>query len=548
MQRRPRRLSTRLLLASGLLLAAGCSDRLPLEPMADAPRAPSTSPTLNLNTSPAGFIRIGVVQSATTVQIGGTGDFMVTNKASGAVLLTGSNEDLDVSLASNAIVHDYLFLQVACVQEEAASAHAARLVEAGYQSMVVKHATVNCWRVLAGQFPLSTPASVTDAFRSELVAQDLAPTNAFRSRHSWTEGTWEFRISRAGTLVAVSNDQIVLTPTSGMVRIAEQPYRGVAEVLVNSGGTLAAVNELPIEEYLYGVVPNELPPRVWPQLEAQKAQAVAARTFAIRRLGNRAADGYDVLPTQTDQVYRGLSSEHPISTQAVNETAGVVATHNGRLIESVYSSTAGGFTADNEESFASSPIPYLRGIPDSERGAAFQNVPTVEVFKNAKNATLLRTYQPANYEDEDWSRYYRWRGDWTAEEMSRVISLYAGKDVGKVLEINALERGRSGRIIEIEYVTEQGTFRATKFGIRTSLQFVNENGTLSALFSTLFFIEPVVDPKTKAITGWTAYGGGWGHGVGMSQTGAASRADKGQTYEQILKHYYQGIDLETRTY
>jgi stage II sporulation protein D len=545
MQRRPRRLSARWLLASGLLLAAGCSDRLPLEPMADAPHGPSFSESVNLQATPPGYIRIGVVPSATSVRIGAAGAFTIKNKATGATLFSGSDGEATVTLLTSGTVDTRMWLQTACAGVTARDAWLAKAAALGYETRTEFVPAANCYRLQLGTLNQGWSARV--AFRNQAISDGLAGSDSFWKSVTIVYGDTQIQITYNGS-GRVVDAPVVLTSDGGIVTINGKPYRGLAEVWTNSSGALAGINELRIEEYLYGVVPNELPPRVWPQMEAQKSQAVAARTFAIRRLGNRAADGYDVLPTQTDQVYRGLSSEHPISTQAVNETAGVVATHNGRLIESVYSSTAGGFTADNEESFASDPIPYLRGIPDSERGAAFQNVPTVEVFKNAKNATLLRTYQPANYEDEDWSRYYRWRGDWTAEEMSRVISLYAGKDVGRVLEINALERGRSGRIIEIEYVTEQGTFRATKFGIRTSLQFVNENGTLSPLFSTLFFIEPVVDPKTREITGWTAYGGGWGHGVGLSQTGAASRADKGQTYEAILKHYYQGITLETRTY
>lgn len=136
------------------------------------------------------------------------------------------------------------------------------------------------------------------------------------------------------------------------------------------------------------------------------------------------------------------------------------------------------------------------------------------------------------------------------DEISDVISQHAGVPVGKVLAINTPERGPSGRVLRVEYVTEAGTFEDTKDRIRSSLKFVTYNSAgdrvYNSLRSTLFYMEPVVDHKTKEITGFKAYGGGWGHGVGLSQTGAVGMAEKGRTYEEILKHYYQGITLETR--
>jgi stage II sporulation protein D len=97
----------------------------------------------------------------------------------------------------------------------------------------------------------------------------------------------------------------------------------------------------------------------------------------------------------------------------------------------------------------------------------------------------------------------------------------------------------------IEYVTEAGTFYDTKDHIRTSLKYVNASGTPTSLLSTLFIIEPVIDRRTGEVAGFEAFGGGWGHGVGLCQTGAVGMADKGATYDEILKHYYQGIDLAT---
>jgi stage II sporulation protein D len=303
------------------------------------------------------------------------------------------------------------------------------------------------------------------------------------------------------------------------------------------------VNKLWIDDYLLGVVPRELPPVPYGEMEAQKAQAVAARTYAIRGLGKRAPDGYDLLPTTSDQVYGGYAAEHPVSTQAVRETEGVVATYEGKLIEALFNSTTGGFTAGNEEVYGTAPVPYLRPKPDAQRGVSLEHAPDHAVFKYARNASSLRGFKGGDYE-ADWSRYHRWNFEWTADEISQVVSLHAGQPVGRVLAINVLERGASGRVQRIEYVTEAGTFYDTRDHIRTSLKFVNASGTLSSLLSTLFYIDPIVDKRTGEVTGFAAYGGGWGHGVGLGQTGAVGMAEKGATYEEILKFYYTGIDLE----
>ena len=366
-----------------------------------------------------------------------------------------------------------------------------------------------------------------------------------------TEGVIRYDVTR-GSETFSSAGPVVVRPADGLITIysgdaaasATLPlYRGVAEVALNSTGTLAGINELPFEEYLYGVVPRELPPTIWNQLEAQKAQAVAARTWALASYNKRAADGYNLRATTDDQVYGGYRAEHPLSSQAVDETAGIVAMYGGKLITAYFSSTSGGHTAGYEEWLdGAEPIAYLTGVPDAERGEAMSQVPTLEVFRSHPNPTSLRAASEGDY-GSDWSQYHRWFYEWTADEISQVISQFAGRQVGRVLEINVLARGPSGRVLEIEYVTETGTLRSTRNGIRSSLKFTNSRGALEGLRSTLFFIEPVVDPQTRAVVGFKAYGGGWGHGVGLSQTGAAGMAERGAAFDEILTHYYQGIDL-----
>lgn len=145
-------------------------------------------------------------------------------------------------------------------------------------------------------------------------------------------------------------------------------YRGAFEVRP-AGGGVNVVNVLGVEDYLRGVVPNELSPHTYGELEALKAQAVAARTYAIRNMGRFSAQGYDICATPTCQVYKGRDTEAALSDRAIAETKGVIATSGGDPINAVYTSTCGGHTEDGENVFEGVAVPYLRGVVcHAERG------------------------------------------------------------------------------------------------------------------------------------------------------------------------------------
>lgn len=155
-----------------------------------------------------------------------------------------------------------------------------------------------------------------------------------------------------------------LNERSNPVRLNGKAYRGKIEVFVNAKGSLTVVNVVPLEDYLLGVVPAELS---LPQLEAQKAQAVAARTYAIANIGGYGTQGFDMVPTVWSQVYKGVSIETKMGTRAVQDTRGVVATYNGKPITAFYTSTCGGRTENSENVFDKAE-PYLRGVECSLEG------------------------------------------------------------------------------------------------------------------------------------------------------------------------------------
>jgi stage II sporulation protein D len=153
------------------------------------------------------------------------------------------------------------------------------------------------------------------------------------------------------------------------VRYNDKPFRGRIEVFANLQGTLTVVNVLGLEDYVRGVVANELSPGGYPALEAHKAQAIAARTYALKNRGQFMAQGFDILPTTRSQVYRGLTSENGLSNRAVEETRGMIATYEGEPINALYTSTCGGRTESAENIF-NHAVPYLRGHECAAEGMA----------------------------------------------------------------------------------------------------------------------------------------------------------------------------------
>jgi stage II sporulation protein D len=180
------------------------------------------------------------------------------------------------------------------------------------------------------------------------------------------------RLLEAGVLA--SRMLFLPADASEAISVDGREYRGVLEVRADDAGTLTVINVVGLEDYLRGVLPNELSPELFPEIEAHKAQAVAARTYALRHLGDFASQGYDLCATAACQVYRGRSSEQPFSDQAIAETRGRIALYGGRPIAAFYTSTCGGHTEDGANIFPGEPAPYLKGVACVPERSAWGNV------------------------------------------------------------------------------------------------------------------------------------------------------------------------------
>ncbi len=314
-------------------------------------------------------------------------------------------------------------------------------------------------------------------------------------------GTYEFRPSAQGIDGGVNRFGAIvrLRPAPGWLQAGPRRYRGLIELRRTPMGRLTVINEIDLEQYLYGVLKMEVDPR-WPP-EALKAQAVAARTLALQSMGRFAAEGYDLRATTESQVYAGINAEDPRTTAAVDATRGVIMTFTGRPIFAAYHSDSGGATESSEYVWGQ-PYAYLRGVADPFGADA----PAREWLSRIDLPTL-------------------------EARLAR-----AGRWVAGITGVEVISTSPSGRVLTVRVSGGGGAMDVRGTDLRQVLG-------VSFLRSTLFAARVVGDDGAAAVE---FQGRGSGHGVGMSQWGAWGQAVAGRSYPEILRFYYQGIQLDTR--
>lgn len=374
--------------------------------------------------------------------------------------------------------------------------------------------------------------------------------------------TKNFNLSVRGKNVAKGLDQtLVIDCPQGMLGIENLKrngkralYHGVFEITPKTETAFYVINVLDLQSYLKGVVPNEMPVRFG--LEALKAQAIAARNYVLMPR-TRSYNEFDVDDSVASQVYFGANTENELSNRAVNETEGIVALYDWDLILAQYSSTAGGYTESYENAFSDPKTkefpakskPYLKGRPD---------IYSVAPLYREEEARLFYMSFPDSYDMK--SPYYRWQKEFGREELEKVLTktlvdqsktgfvkpgFKQGDTLGELKELKVKSRGVSGKIIELEIVTANNGHLVTyhvykELVIRRLLQ---KNGVSLPSANVVFENLYDTDKKLNKIV---AYGGGFGHGVGMSQWGAGFMSNSlHKTFDKILKRYYTGISIST---
>ncbi len=306
--------------------------------------------------------------------------------------------------------------------------------------------------------------------------------------------------------------------------------RGDLIVLARPSG-LTLVNELDIEEYLLAVVPSEMYPSM--PAEALKAQAIAARTYTMRHLGRFSARGFDVMGSVLSSAYRGVDRETSRTTEAVLATSGEVLTHSGALIEAYYHATAGGMTAASADVWGGAR-PYLNAVGEwfseserSERGPAIAQIPLTPAVLER----WLRERPAVFSQGTGFGQASTFR--WIVPVSADLIRDRVGERIGEVVAIVPRGRDIGGRLKSLTVVGTNGEAHVAGDVIRSRM---------GGLKSNAFTVMPLIGADGLPER-FLFVGAGFGHGVGLSQMGAAGMAARGATVDEILSHYYPGATI-----
>jgi SpoIID/LytB domain protein len=353
-------------------------------------------------------------------------------------------------------------------------------------------------------------------------------------------------------------------------RKEDQTFQGGLRVLRNGDGTLTAINEVGVEQYLRSVISSEMSATA--PLELLRAHAITSRSWLVamlerqkraKNLGGSARRGregegevvrwydredhhlYDVCADDHCQRYHGLTKIiSPKAGQAVQDTRGLFLVHSGEICDARYSKSCGGRSELFKSAWEDIEVPYLPTISDaavehplvdSQAVAAQWMTSSPGAYCNTQDGNILRQVLPSF--DQETTDFYRWTVSYTQAELSALLRERSGIDFGQIQKLEPLQRGPSGRIVRLRIVGSRRTVVVGKeLEIRRWL-------SRSHLYSSGFVVE------TEGGAGgvpakFILKGAGWGHGVGFCQIGAAVMAAKGFQAEQIVKHYFRGAELK----
>ena len=404
----------------------------------------------------------------------------------------------------------------------------SRQVLGPYASYESAQAVAQRWRQRGAQVVVAHPAEW------EVWAPVGAP-----SLTGQTPRLWQQRLSQRPVLVVAAADRFpadrspewVLEPQVGAqleapggLRWQGGVYRGPFRLQGDAYGSWSLVELVPLERYLLGVVPFEIGPGA--PAAALEAQAVLARTWAVRNQGRCAVDGYHLCADTQCQVYGEPAAASGAVRRAVEASRSQVLSFNGQPIHAVYHASNGGVSAGYEEAWGGVPWPYLRPAIDAPASGAGSLVARLPLPLSAAAVADLLAHGAQAY-GNDHPRF-RWSRSLDAATIARAVASQA-PGLGLPSSVTVLERGASGRVLALK-IQGQGPALVLRLdAIRR---------TLRQLPSTLFVV------RQQAPGLWLFEGGGFGHGAGLSQAGAIDLAARGWSRQRILEHYYPGTALQ----
>ncbi len=405
------------------------------------------------------------------------------------------------------------------------------------QGMEVEIAQPERWQVWAKRDVYSTP------LLRRILLQNIQATN---QEKAYLDTKILKQVPRVTWVVDGKHynpNELEISTEKNLIRVnkSDKPenarlYAGRLNLQPNAYGTYTLVNQVPLETYLRGVVPYEIGTNA--PTAALEAQTILARTYALRNLRRFAADNYQLCADTHCQVYYGLNGAAAKTDQAIAATRGKVLTYKNELIDALYSSTTGGVTASFSDVWNGEDRPYLRPVVDAATNLWNLSKQSLADEKNFQKFINIQQ----GFNESKWN-VFRWRRETRLEDIIKDLQkflLSKNSPHAKFKTIQAMavvKRSESGRILELAVKTDISTFTLHKDEVRSAF---------AAPTSTLFYIEPLNKGKPE-LWGYAFIGGGLGHGVGLSQTGAQNLAKLGWPNQKILQFYYPGTEIKILT-
>ncbi|MGY2801054.1 SpoIID/LytB domain-containing protein [Thermostichus sp. MS-CIW-25] len=416
-----------------------------------------------------------------------------------------------------------------------------RLILSSHKSFESAEANANHWQSLGISTEIAQPQEWQVWASRAYTPQQLAQIQQYAQKEGIPHVRLEVQERRERAELSWIHEhfryhrtRLRVTSDAGYLRVNDHYYAGSITFQPNAYGSYTVVNAVPLETYLRGVVPHEVGPGA--PFAAMAAQAILARTYALKNLHRFQVDDYQLCANTHCQVYKGLTGTHPRADEAIRQTSGLVLTYNGELVDAVYSSTNGGISAAFEDVWEGDPRPYLRRQAD----IAHQPGKPLDLRQESSFQAFLA--QREGFNEAGVSRLFRWEFSLSLEELN--TQLRAGQDYlgipmptwSSIAGMQILERSASGRVqaMQLDLQTAEGIHSILLRKDQVRLAFPR-------LYSTLFRIEPL--KQGERLAGYRFIGGGFGHGVGLSQYGSYTLARQGFNAAQILAFYYPGTTL-----
>lgn len=414
---------------------------------------------------------------------------------------------------------------------ETAEDHAKRWASRGIEVEVTQPGR---WQVWAKRDVYSTPLLRRKLLESLQEAGETGPylhSELLQNTPVVSFQVGNFRYNRTELTISTPSNRIRVQDPEGTIL-----YGGRMHIQPNAYGDFTLVNEIDIETYLRGVVPHEIGPQA--PYTAVQVQTVIARTYALRNTRRFRADNYELCATVHCQVYKGLTGTVETADRAIQATAGQVLTYDNELVDALYSAHSGGVTAQFEDIWDGAARPYLQGRVDAI-------APPWDLAQNPLNTEpAIRAFlnQRQGFNGVN-SPVFRWERSSTLTDLTADLNRYLERikhplgPVGRIIRMAVTERSPSGRIRILAITTDKGLIELRKTEARSAL---------GPPRSTLFYLDPILNGQQE-LTGYRFVGGGFGHGVGLSQYSSYTLSQQGWNYARILQFYYPGTTLEALT-